>query len=121
MATVNTDPELVFHPLKKIEIIVKGEKKAFVSDLLDRSGATGYTLIKDISGKGEHGFHEGRLLFNDTESLVMFVAVASDETIRSVASGLKPLFEKNSGVMFISDAQVVRLEHFMKKEEKAAS
>ncbi len=119
MAVTNTDPDLVFHALKKIEIIVKGDKKQFVSDLLERAGATGYTLIKDIAGKGEHGFHEGRLLFNDTASLVMFVAVASDETIREVASGLKPLFEKNSGVMFISDAQVVRLEHFMRKEPAA--
>jgi nitrogen regulatory protein PII len=116
MAPANTDPELVFHPLKKIEIIVKGDKQQFVSDLLENSGATGFTLIKDISGKGHHGFHEGRLLYNDTASLVMFMAVASDDTIRKVASGLKPLFEKASGVMFVSEAHVVRLEHFMKKE-----
>ena len=117
MTIENTDPDLVFHPLKKIEIIVKGDKKQFVADLLDRSGAKGYTLVRDVAGMGEHGFHEGRLLFNDQASLVMFMAVASDDTIRRVAAGLKPLFEKNTGVMFISDAKVVRLEHFLKKEQ----
>jgi len=109
------DDELVFHDLKKIEIIVKGDRQAFVSDLLDRSGTTGYTLIRNIAGMGHHGFQEGRLLFNDRASLVMFLAVATDDAIRKIASGLKPLLEKNSGVMFVSDTKVVRLEHFVRE------
>jgi hypothetical protein len=67
--------ELVFHQLKKIEIIVRGERTGFVRDLLERSGATGYTLLRDVAGLGHHGFHEGRLLYNDQASVVMFIAV----------------------------------------------
>ena len=44
----------------------------------------------------------------------MFVAVASPDTIHRAASGLKPLFERESGVMFVSDVQVVRLERFVR-------
>ncbi|HAE50859.1 MAG TPA: transcriptional regulator, partial [Tistrella mobilis] len=33
-----------------------------------------------------------------------------------IAAGLAPLFRKQSGVMFISDVQVVRLEHFTRPE-----
>lgn len=109
----STQDDLVFHPVKKIEIIVKGEKTEFVKNLLNQSGTTGFTLIRDISGMGHHGFHEGRLLFNNQASLVMFMAVAPEETIRKVAAGLRPLFEKSAGVMFITDTQVVRLENFM--------
>lgn len=109
---------VVFHSVRKIEVIVKGEKQDFVRDLLQQSGASGFTLIRDIAGMGHHGFHEGRLLFNDQSSLVMFVAVAGPEVIEKVAAGLVPLFEKNSGVMFISDAQVARLEKFLKQEEE---
>lgn len=104
--------ELVFHPLKKIEIILPGERQAFVRELLERSGCTGWTLFRDVAGQGHHGFHEGRLLWNDQASIVMFMAVGSDAVIRKVAAGLRPLFEKGSGVMFVSDTQVVRLEHF---------
>jgi hypothetical protein len=68
---------------------------------------------------GHGGFHEGRLLFNDQASLVMFMAVASEEAIRRIAAGLKPLFEKSAGVMFITETQVVRLEHFVKTSETA--
>lgn len=52
------------YEMKKVEIIVRGEDLDFVSDLLDRAGATGYTIIHNLSGKGSHGFHEGHLLFN---------------------------------------------------------
>ncbi|PWS34811.1 transcriptional regulator [Falsiroseomonas bella] len=105
--------ELAFHPLKKIEIILPGEKQAFVRELLERSGCTGWTLFRDVAGQGHHGFHEGRLLWNDQASIVMFMAVGSEAVIRKVAAGLKPLFAKGSGVMFVSDTHVVRLEHFL--------
>lgn len=109
--------EHVLHPLKKIEIIVRGEKVPFVQDLLDESGVSGYTIHRDISGRGEHGFHEGRLLFNDRAGLAMFFAVAGEGTIQEIVDGLTPLFEKSSGVMFVSDTQVVRLNKFLDEHE----
>jgi len=107
----------VLHSLKKIEIIVRGEKVPFVQDLLDESGVSGYTIHRDISGRGEHGFHEGRLLFNDRAGLAMFFAVAGEDTIQEIVDGLTPLFEKSSGVMFVSDTQVVRLNKFLDEPE----
>jgi nitrogen regulatory protein PII len=111
--------QLVFHKLKKIEIILPGERETFVRELLERSGCTGWTLFRDVAGQGHHGFHEGRLLWNDKASVMMFMAVGTEAVIRKVASGLKPLFEKGSGVMFISDTEVVRLEHFVGSEGAA--
>jgi nitrogen regulatory protein PII len=105
------------HSLKKIEIIVRGEKEKFVQDLLEECGATGYTIHRDIAGRGSHGFHEGRLLFNDRAGLVMFFTVGDEEMIDCVMDGLTPLFEKSSGVMFVSDTQVVRLEKFLEEDE----
>jgi len=113
MNTTDNQDDIVFHAVKKIEIIVKGEKTEFVKNLLTQAGTTGFTLIRDIAGMGHHGFHEGRLLFNNQASLVMFMAVAPEPTIRKVAAGLRPLFEKSSGVMFITDTHVVRLENFV--------
>ena len=75
---------LALHPMKKIEIIVKGDQAQFVRDLMERTGITGYTMIRDVAGMGHHGFHEGKLLFNDTSSLVVYVAVAPEDTIGPV-------------------------------------
>lgn len=109
------------HPLKKIEIIVRGKREKFVQDLLEDAGVSGYTIHRDVAGRGAHGFHEGRLLFNDRAGLVMFFAVGDEEMIDHVVDGLTPLFEKSSGVMFVSDTAVVRLDKFLDEEEKEES
>lgn len=104
---------IVFHNMQKIEIIVKGEKQDYIQDLLRDSGVTGYTLISDIAGMGHEGhYHEAKLLFNEQASLVMFVAVSKPDVIASVSEGLTQIFEKSSGVMFVSDVKVARLERF---------
>lgn len=113
----NTGIEHTLHPVKKIEIIVRGEKEAFVQDLLDDSSISGYTIHRNVAGRGEHGFHEGRLLFNDRDSLVMFFAVGSENMIQEIVDGLTPIFEKSSGVMFVSDTSVVRLNKFIPDEQ----
>jgi nitrogen regulatory protein PII len=104
---------IVFHSVQKIEIIVKGEKQEYIEQLLADSGVTGYTLISDIAGMGHGGqYHEAKLLFNEKASLIMFVAVAKPSIIEDLAEGLKYLFEKSSGVMFVSDVKIARLEKF---------
>jgi nitrogen regulatory protein PII len=104
---------MTLHSLKKLEVIVHGEDLPTVQDLMADANVTGYTLVRDVAGLGHHGFHEGRLLFNEQASLVMLIAVAPPAAIRTVIAGLRELFERHSGVMFVSDTHVVRLDHFL--------
>lgn len=106
------DIGIYLHPMKKIEIIVAGEHEHLISSMMDEALATGYTLIRNVSGKGHHGFHEGKMLFNDKASLVLFIAVAPEEVIAILALGMKTLFQNESGVMFVSDVSVARLDYF---------
>lgn len=117
MNETNQHAQHTLHALKKIEIIVKGKREMFVQDLLEESGVSGYTIHRNVAGRGESGFHEGYLLFNDEASLVMFFAVSDESKIQSIIDGLTPLFEKSSGVMFVSDTQVVRLNKFLADDE----
>ena len=43
---------LTLHSMKEIRVIVSGENRPFVTELLDKVEATGYTIIGNISGKG---------------------------------------------------------------------
>ncbi len=116
MSDTSHNIEHTLHPLKKIEIIVKGKREHFVQDLLEKSGVSGYTIHRNVAGKGASGFHEGHLLFNDEASLVMFFAVSDQSKIQAIINGLSPLFESSSGVMFVSDTKVVRLTKFLSAE-----
>ena len=110
---------LTFHPMKEIRVIVSGEHRPFVTELLDKVEATGYTIIGNISGKGHHGVREAHFMFSEQESLVMIMAVVPVEKVEPVLAGLRPLFERHSGVMFVSDVAVSRREYFGKKSAKS--
>jgi nitrogen regulatory protein PII len=103
---------LTLHTMKEIRIIIQGEHVKFATDLLDGMEATGYTIIHNISGKGHHGFHTAHPMFNDMDSLVMLMTVVSQGKVEPILAGLKPLFDRYTGVMFVSDVAVSRAEYF---------
>ena len=103
---------LNFNPLKKLEIILDGEHQEFATDLLDRAGVKGYTIINNVSGKGSHGFHEGHLMFNEEDVLIMIIAAVPEKLVNPILEGFAPFYNEHSGVVFISDIQVTRLVKF---------
>jgi nitrogen regulatory protein PII len=110
---------LALHPMKEIRVIVAGEHRAFVTELLDRVNATGYTIIGNLSGKGHHGVREAHFMSSEQESLEMVMTVVPGEKVEPILAGLRPLFERHSGVMFVADVAVSRLEYFDKKSRDA--
>lgn len=103
---------LKFSALKKLEIILEGEYEAFATDLLDRIGVKGYTIINNLSGKGSHGFHDGHLMFNEDDVLIMIIAAVPEQLVAPILQGFAPFYNEHSGVVFISDIQVTRLVKF---------
>lgn len=110
---------LVLRPMKEVRVIVAGEHKAFVTELLDRVDATGYTIIGNLSGKGHHGVREAHFMSSEQESLEMVMTVVPEEKVEPILAGLRPLFERHSGVMFVADVAVSRQEYFGKKSKGA--
>ena len=100
------------YPLKKLEIILEGVHREFATDLLDRAGVKGYTIVGNLSGKGRHGFHEGHLMFNEDAVLIMIIVAVPSELVEPILEGFSPFFNSHTGVMFISDIQVSRLVKF---------
>ena len=96
-------------------MIVAGDQRPFVTDLLDHVNATGYTIIGNVSGKGHHGIREAHFMFSEQESLEMIMTVVPEEKVEPILAGLRPLFERHSGVMFVTDVAVSRQEYFGKK------
>ena len=103
---------LKLHPMKEVKIVIEVEHLELVKELLDQAGATGYTIINNVSGKGHDTFHESHLLFNDSSSLVILFTVVPEERITPILMGLTPLFSKESGAMFVTDVAVSRREYF---------
>ena len=107
---------ITLHPMKEIKIIVNGEHLTFITEVLDRIKASGYTIFTNLSGKGHSGFHEGHLMFNDECSLQMVLTVVPEEKVEPILSGLKPFLERHSGSLFVLDVGVLRRDHFESTE-----
>lgn len=106
MSTLN------LHVLKKIEIVLEGAHRDFATDLLDRAGVKGYTILGNVSGKGSHGTYSSHLMFNEDHVLVMVVVAVPEELVSPILEGFTPFFDRHPGVMFVSDIQVSRLVKF---------
>lgn len=103
---------LKFSSLKKLEIILEGEYQEFATDQLDRIGVKGYTIINNLSGKGSHGFHDGHLMFNEDDVLIMIIAAVPEPLVALILQGFAPFYNEHSGVVFVSDIQVTRMVKF---------
>ncbi len=108
------DTVLELNKMLKLEIIVSGEDETIVTEMIQKAGVSGYTVIPNVSGYGHAGYHEGRLLFNDMASQIMIMTVAPQSVINKVAKGMRTLFEEKSGVMFVSEVLVARSGYFSK-------
>ena len=98
--------------MHKLEVVVSGTEAAQVRRLFESAGATGYTAVSGVSGLGHHGFHQGRLLFNEQDTLALLITVVPEEKAEALIAGLRPFLEEASGVMFVSETYVSRPEYF---------
>lgn len=98
--------------MTKIELVVRGGDARAARELLSTSGASGYTAVSNVSGLGHHGYHEGRLLFNDEAVLDLLIAVVPEERSGTMIAAIRDFLSDKPGVMFVSDAYVSRPEYF---------
>jgi nitrogen regulatory protein PII len=105
-----TETSLV--PMKRVEIIIQGEDLHLVEHLLVKAHVSGFTIVPNVSGRGHHGLHEGHLLFNDMHTLDMLLTVVPEDRVEPILAGLGTLFERHSGVVFVSDVRVTRKYSF---------
>ena len=111
--------DMKFSQLKKLEIILEGEYQEFATDLLDRIGVKGYTIVNNLSGKGSHGYHDGHVMFNDDDVLIMIIAAVPESLVSPILQGFGPFYNEHSGVVFVSDIQVTRLVKFSDTDDTA--
>lgn len=96
----------------KIEVVVAGGDAPAVRDLIRSVGATGFTSLSGVSGLGHHGYHQGRLLFNQQATLELLITVVPEGKVDALLAGLRPLLDASSGVMFVTETYVSRPDYF---------
>jgi nitrogen regulatory protein PII len=99
------------HARKRIEIVVEAVRMQQVTDLLDRLGAPGWTVLPVTAGRGRQGLRRG----GDPAGVfdnVLILCIASGEVARRIAAAQAELLGARPAIVSISDTEVLRADHF---------
>lgn len=96
---------------KKLEFVVEAACAPMIIDMLDKVGATGYTMVPNVSGKGVRGVRNDAHL-SDVFSNVLIIVVTTKEIAMRAVDESQAVLEHYAGITTLSDVDVVRDEHF---------
>lgn len=97
------------HPVTRIEIIASSQEADKITKVLDKEKAPGYTLIRNIVGKGDWGMTSDDISLGGSElGNVFIICYCPQEQVKSIVENIKPLLNKYGGVCYISDAMEIR-------------
>lgn len=99
------------HRKKKVEIVTDTSMRDEVARLLMDHGATGYTLLPEVSGQGSRGVRDSDDIF-DVFSNVQFTVVCAQATADKIVQEVMRLLEEHPRMVLVSDVDVVRDDHF---------
>lgn len=90
-------------PIKKLEIITDAREMLEVIRVLERHGVRGYSLLRNVVGKGERGVQSGDELSGAFTNSYLLSA-CSDEVVAGVLEDVRALLKRSGGVCLVSDA-----------------
>jgi nitrogen regulatory protein PII len=96
---------------KKVEMVVDAACVPQLLAMCERVGAKGHTLISNVSGKGHRGARSEGDLF-DVFRNVLIIIIASDHVAGKIVEGSQKILENYAGIVYVSDVEVVRNDHF---------
>jgi nitrogen regulatory protein PII len=95
-------------PCKRIEIVIEQTLARRMASRLDELGTPGYTLISNVSGRGDRGLRQADEL-TDTFTNCIFVIASDDENqVSRIIEGVRAVLSRAGGVCLVSDASWVK-------------
>ena len=90
--------------LKRVEVVTGTLEVPKVINILDEHNIAGYTMIKNVLGRGDKGIQDGEGLHNAFQNTYIIIACTPEE-FESIKEPLRVLLSKSGGVCLVSDAQ----------------
>lgn len=99
------------HARKRIEIVVEAVRAEQVTDLLDACGASGWTILAVVSGRGRTGLRRGANLAGVFDN-VLVLCIASEAVANKVLAARDGLLGARPAIVSVTDRPALRAEHF---------
>ena len=94
-------------PVKRVEIIANSQELDKVLRVLNRVGAPGYTVIRNVVGKGQRSTTSDDLVDTSTSNIYI-ICFCPEALIVQIEEELRPILNRFGGICCVSDAMHVR-------------
>jgi nitrogen regulatory protein PII len=88
--------------MKRVEIVIDALELSSVCAVFDQAGVPGYTVIREVTGKGDRGDRTGDDLTGALKNGYLFCA-CNETQARTVAETVRPILQRFGGVCLITD------------------
>ena len=89
---------------KRIEIVIEQRLLDRTIDALDSAGASGYTVVRGISGRGDRGRRGGDEI-TDVFTNCMIIVACDTGRLQAIVEAVRPLLTASGGMCLVSEAQ----------------
>jgi nitrogen regulatory protein PII len=89
-------------PMKRLDIVVDALELSNVAAVLDRAGVSGYTIIREVTGKGDRGDRSGDDLAGALRNGYILCA-CTDTQAQWIGEALRPVLRRFGGVCLVTD------------------
>ena len=93
--------------VKRLEIVVDAPHSPRVTEVLDRHGLTGWSIVRDVTGAGERG----RQLADDltgVSSNHLILTTCTPEALPALVEDLRAVLVRAGGMCLVGDAHWLR-------------
>lgn len=100
------------HVMKKVEMVVDSAAVDRVVEAIEAAGATGYTIVPNVSGKGNRGMRSASDEIFDEAANVLVIVVTREPVANRIVESVVKILKSYSGIVYVVDVTVVRPDHF---------
>jgi nitrogen regulatory protein PII len=96
----------IMQEVQKVEIVIDTSHLEDAINILESVSVSGYTIIKDTSGKGERGLASSDIDYRFTNSYIMTVCT-NQKQLDNLVEKITPVLKKIGGVCLVTNAKWV--------------
>lgn len=101
------------HRLKKLDVVVESERLQDVLDIIQNSGAKGYTIYEISSGEGKREIRQDIMAYQYPYKSTGLYVIAPEDVAKGIAQRIySEILGGSAGILFLSDVEVMRKDHF---------
>ena len=100
------------HKAKRVEITIEKVMQSRLTDALQKTDVTGYTVLPVFGGSGRSGEWSRSGQVGRADGMVQVVCIIRPERLDALLESAFSVVERHIGVVCVTDCEVLRAERF---------